>query len=88
MNEPIRRELFDIYTRMVEDFDSLNDIIRREVGGHEGEVAKAYWLGNIDVGLRAASYVTQGPTFKDFLVKSGIIDGETEEYIDEDEEDE
>jgi hypothetical protein len=68
---------------MVEDYQSVRAIMNSEAPSSDNQVAKAYWLGSIEVGIRGEEYCTRNTTFRDFLVSSNIMD-EDEEFINED----
>lgn len=72
-------ELFEIFTTLQEQYNNLSHIMRR-IGGQEYSRATAYWLANIECGIRAEEYFSGNATFKSFLVDSKIID-EDENFI-------
>ena len=86
ISKPMREELFEVYTTMVNEYTKLRRLMR-EVGGFELDQAKAYWLGFIESGLRCEEHVGNNPTFRSFLESAGIID-EDGEYLEEEEEEE
>ena len=75
-----RESLFEIYTNMCENYQSLKRLMM-EIGGIEYERARAYWLAGIETGLRCEEYIGHDSTFREFLQDSDVID-EDEEFID------
>jgi hypothetical protein len=76
MREDDRRELFEIYTRMIGDYYLLKDALRLALEDEPIKLAraKAYWLANIDIGISASDYIGPPETFSSFLENEGIID--------------
>ena len=80
MNNEDRKELFEIYSHMVEDYNKVKKILRNS--NLKGiEQAESYWLGNIDIGLNGEHYFSYSPNFKSFLKDNNIIDDD-EIFID------
>jgi len=65
---------------MVETYNELKFLLANNASEGDKNVAKAYWLASLNIGVNASEYVTDNVTFKSFLVKNDIMTDD-EEFI-------
>lgn len=86
MDQQTREDLYDLYVDFCTKYQELKSALNRikPECPQEYERAKAYWLGNIESGIRCEEYIGTNPTFRSFLQDMGIIDNDEEFVVEED----
>ena len=87
MTEEDRRQLYEAFVTLNEKYNEIKYLLREVASSRDNDVASAYWLASLNIGIDASSYHTYNPTFKNFLENNKIID-EDGEYIENDNENE
>lgn len=63
-----RQRLVELYHELESRVEEVKHILRTECHPRDYEVAKAYWLASLSIGLNAGEYCTHNPTMEQFLM--------------------